>query len=325
MTKSKIKKHVFINILYPIIIIFGIFFLIIYPSLAIDAFFQGLRIWATKLLPALLPFFILTKLLAYTPIISKFGQALSPVTSRLYGVGGISGYIYIMSIISGYPVGAKLTSDMYSSNIISKNQAHTISAFTSTSGPLFIIGTVAIGLFENAKLGFVIILAHFLGALINGLLYKNKKTTKTLEFNNIQNQNPLQESMTSSITSILVVGGFVALFYMFLQLFINLNLFSPIIWLGNLFHIPENITLGIICGLIEVTSGCIYLSYSNVNSLLLCALSTFIISFGGLSIHAQAFCYLKNFEMPYSKFFLQKLTHGIISTLLSIILFLFIF
>ena len=325
MEKSKIKKHKFINFLYPIMIILGIFFLIIYPSIAIDAFFQGLRIWATKLLPALLPFFILTKLLAYTPVITKFGQVLSPITSKLYGVGGVSGYIYIMSIISGYPVGAKLTSDIYSANIITKNQAHTISAFTSTSGPLFIIGTVAIGLYKNAKLGLVIILSHFLGALINGLLYRNKKTAKTLEYNNNQNQNPLQESMTSSITSILIVGGFVALFYMFLQLFISLNLFTPITWLGSLFGIPENISLGIICGIIEVTSGCIYLSYSPINNLILCTISTFLISFGGLSIHAQAFCYLKNFEMPYIKFFLQKLSHGIISTILSILLFLLIF
>jgi nucleoside recognition membrane protein YjiH len=112
-----------------------------------QSFFQGLRLWATKVLPALLPFFILVKLLSYTTFSQTIGNFLSPITYRFYRVGGIAGYIYIMSILSGYPVGAKLTADFYKENYISKRQAHTISAFTSTSGPLFVLGTVGIGLF----------------------------------------------------------------------------------------------------------------------------------------------------------------------------------
>jgi sporulation integral membrane protein YlbJ len=281
-------------------------------------FFNGINIWATKVLPALLPFFILTKLLSYTDFISGFGKVISPITKKIYGVGGSAGYVYVMSIISGYPVGAKILSDLYQNKLITKNQAVTISSFTSTSGPLFILGTVAIGLFQNVQLGIIILISHYFGALINGIIYRQKNTSSIQALNSPNNTNFLSESMTSSISSIMTVGGFIALFYMLLQLLLSINFFNPIINLLQLIGIPKLEMTAIICGIFEVTTGAIYLSQLNLNLFLLCPIITFLISFGGLSIHAQAYCFLKNFNMTYSLFLLQKLTQAIISTFISI-------
>ena len=313
--KTKLSKYFFV-----ILLIFGIFLLVISPSLSMNTFFEGIQIWATKVLPALLPFFILTKLLSYTQFIDKLGKFLSPITYKIYGVGGASGYVYLMSIISGYPVGAKLLSDLYSSNTISKRQAFAITSFTSTSGPLFILGTVAIGLFNKLKLGIIIIISHYMGALLNGLIYRQKNRSTIQAINNKSTENFLSESMSSSILSIMTVGGFIALFYMFLRLLLSTHIFEPIIHLFSLVGIEKNITTSIICGLIEVTTGALYLSNTTLNPLVLTPILTFLISFGVLSIHAQAFCFLKNIEMPYKLFFLQKFTQAIISTFLSILL-----
>lgn len=317
MTNIKIKKNKLTNSLYVLMLIIGILLLLCLPSLSIDAFFMGIRIWATKVLPALLPFFILSKLLSYTNFISKLGNSLTPITQRLYGVGGISGYIYAMSAISGYPVGAKLTSDLYKNGSISSGQAQIITSFTSTSGPLFIIGTVAIGMFNNQLLGFIIIISHMLGALLNGFLYKSKNNIHTLEHKIPTTTNHLGESMTSSILSIMTVGGFISLFYMFLQIFLQLNIFSPIINLLSLFNISSSTSKGIISGLFEVTSGCLYLSQANLPPKVLAIIATFLISFGGLSIHAQAYTFLHDFQMSYKKFLLQKITHACISTIIA--------
>jgi len=317
MTKSKIK---FSNYFFVILIIFGIILLVISPSLSMNTFFEGIQIWATKVLPALLPFFILTKLLSYTQFINKLGKFLSPVTYKIYGVGGASGYVYLMSVISGYPVGAKLLSDLYSSKTISKGQAFTITSFTSTSGPLFILGTVAIGLFNDIKLGIIIIISHYIGALLNGLLYRQKVKSTTQALNTSTPQNFLSESMSNSILSIMTVGGFIALFYMFLTLLLSIHFFDPIVNGFNIIGIDKNLTTAIICGLIEVTTGAIYLSNVTLSPYLIAPILTFLISFGGLSIHAQAYCFLKNFDMPYRLFFVQKFTQAIISTIIAIIL-----
>ena len=325
MTKSKINKNYFFKNTYTILILCIISLIVAMPSIAIDSFYKGITIWAKNVLPSLLPFFILTKLLSFTPVLSTIGNFLSPITCKLYGVGGVSGYIYIMSIISGYPVGAKLTSDLHSRGDITSGQAITISAFTSTSGPLFIIGTIAIGFFKSLKLGIIILISHFIGALLNGLIYR-KKGNSDVKIYNFQkhSQNILNESMKNSIESIFVIGGFIALFYMILQILIEVKAFTFLTYPLEFLGVNKSISLSIISGLIEITTGAMMLSSTTLNFKPIATILSFLVSFGGFSIHAQAYTFLKSFNMPYMNFFIQKLTHAIISCVFTILILCFI-
>lgn len=325
MIKNKTKKTSKLNLIYISLLLFLILIIIIIPELSMLTFFQGILLWATKVLPALLPFFILTKLLSYTTFVTKAEKFLSPITKKLYRVGGNSGYIYLMSIISGYPVGAKLTSDLYQEHQLTSNQAKTITAFTSTSGPLFIIGTVGIGFFNSNKFGIIILISHLIGALINGLLYRNKEPINYAKMKPIQiPNNTLSESMHSSIVSIMMVGGFIAISYMILQIILELNLFALPISIISAFHIDKSIATSILSGIIEITTGLNMLSKTNISINLATIISSFLISFGGLSIHAQAYCYIRNFNLSYRQFLLQKITHAIISASVTFLIILFV-
>lgn len=315
---TKLKTIDYLQALYIGLILVIIFLLLILPKTAIASFYEGINIWATKVLPTLLPFFILTKLLSNTRLIPWLERKISPLTCKLYGTGGVSGYIYIMSIISGYPVGARLTSDMYLNGKLSKSDAITITSFTSTSGPLFIIGSVAIGLFNNLKMGIVILISHFIGAILNGLLYRKNHTTDIYSLELKKANQDIGQVVSSSIMAVLNVGGFIALFYMIISLALSLNIFYPVAKLFSFLNINENLTTGFISGLVEVTTGEIMLSKLALSPTLSTIISTFIISFGGLSIHAQAYSYLSTFDMPYYIFLLQKLTHAIIASIVSI-------
>lgn len=320
ITKIKRKSINYKNFILIISILLCIFFMVIKAEISMLSFLEGIRIWAIKVLPSLLPFFLLTKLLSYTNFVTNTGKLLTPITNKLYGVGGVSGYIYIMSIISGYPVGAKLTSDFYKSKIINSRQAITITSFTSTSGPLFVLGSVAIGMFHNSLLGIIILVSHYLSAIINGFLYRKKSTVMISAQTTKESDNFLQDSMLNSITSILVVGGFIALFYMILSIALECSLFTPLTNFLELFNIDKNISISIISGLVEVTTGCIFLSKLNLPIIVIAVILSFLISFGGFSIHAQAYCFLKSFNMPYLLFLLQKFTHAISSSLITFIL-----
>lgn len=323
MNKSKTKKFNYLEIIYITLILSIILLLVILPKTSISSFYDGIEIWATKILPSLLPFFILTQLLSSTPIIPYLEKKISPITEKLYGVGGSSGYIYIMSIISGYPVGAKITSDLYSSGKISKKEAISITSFTSTSGPLFILGTVAMGMLGNIKSGIIILVSHYLGALLNGFIYRCHENKSS---NNIVSttQSNTSSIIGSSIQSVLNIGAYVSLFYMIINLLLILNIFSPLANTLALVNIPKDITYGVLSGLIEVTTGELLLTKSNLSIKLITILSTFIISFGGLSIHAQAHSYLQKFDMPYFLFLLQKSTHAILSAIIATIMIIFI-
>ena len=57
---------------------------------------------------------------------------------------GIGAFALTIGITSGYPVGAKVTSDLYKDNNCTKEEAERLIAFTNSSGPLFIISAVGI-------------------------------------------------------------------------------------------------------------------------------------------------------------------------------------
>lgn len=323
MTQPRSKNQVF-NYIYISFLLASIIIIVIIPRQAITTFGQGLNLWATKVLPSLLPFFILTKLLSFTTFINSAGKFLTPITKKLYGVGGVAGYVYFMSIVSGYPIGAKLTSDLYENKAITSSQAKTISAFTSTSGPLFILGTVGLGFFNSYKLGIIVLISHLISALLNGLLYRNKECKEiSAIIPTATSHNPLNDTMYNSIISIMLVGGFIAIFYMALNLLLELNILNPIITLLSNLGINNHISTALISGVIEVTTGLSILSQKAIDFKLATIISSILISFGGLSIHAQAYCYLKNFRLKYSHFLIQKATHAILSASVTLIILIF--
>ncbi|MCK9574876.1 MAG: hypothetical protein M0R51_02735 [Clostridia bacterium] len=322
-----------INIFLSILIIFIIALFIFNPQVYSLSVLKGILLWATALLPTLFPFFFLTKILTELGAVNILANYLSRITKKLFNVGGIAGYVYIMSIISGYPVGAKLTAELYEHNLISKEEAARIVTFTSTSGPLFIIGTVGIGMFLSRTAGIIILCSHFLGAIINGLIYRNYKYKKALadsKFEPVQkNLNTiLSESIYNSIISILIVGGYVAIFYMLIDMLNNSNLLLPFknisAYLLNIFKKSPAFSEGLVNGIIEITRGCYDLSSLKAVSLSLCTITaTFIISWGGLSIHMQALTFLCKCKINIGFYFLQKLTHAICSTIICILILIF--
>lgn len=62
---------------------------------------------------------------------------------------GVGAYAFIMGIISGYPVGAKIVTEFRKNGDCSKAEAERLLAFTNNSGPLFIIGTIGVSMFGN--------------------------------------------------------------------------------------------------------------------------------------------------------------------------------
>src|SRR5574344_476395 len=117
-------------------------------------------------------FMFFTKILTDLDFLSWLTNLFTKLNKILFKAPAISSYIFLMSIISGYPVGAKLISEFYEMGAISKVQANKLCTFCSTSGPLFIIGSVGTSMFLNSTLGYIMFLSHILGSFLNGILYR---------------------------------------------------------------------------------------------------------------------------------------------------------
>ena len=296
--------------------------IVINPEVYITSCLNGIMVWATVVLPALLPFMFFTKTLTELGVADILASKFK-LFPKIFKVPSLAIYVFILSILSGYPVGAKIVADLYESGAISKEEAYKITTFTSNSGPMFILGSVGIGMLTSKKLGIIILISHILGALINGLIYRNHKEKNTEINKKIIEKNNLSigDLMWNTVHSVLIIGGFIALFFVIIEIINNLNIFSPISNLfSKIFNCDANIFTAIFNGIFEITRGCLDISKLGLSELVSGTLCTFIISFGGLATAMQALVFLKKFDMRFSFFIKQKITHAIFASVIYFIL-----
>lgn len=319
-----VRNNLF-KIIYGLLLLFVIICIVANPTKYSKIAFKGLEVWVKILVPTLLPFFILTKLFASSGMIQPLTVLFAPVTKKLYKCPKISAYVFLMSILTGYPVGSKLVADLYNSGQISKNDAIKTTSFTSNSGPMFILGSVGIGMFANKTMGIIILISHIIGALLNGLIYRNIKYEKTFMQNNyISTQNTnFSETIMSSINSILLIGGVICFSFVLVEVITTSSLFNNFLNVISFGKINKEVLTSIFCGIGEITKGCLMLSQTILSKQIATILSTFIISFGGVSTILQAMAFLKNI-VPTKVFVLQKITHALCSTFVCVIICLFV-
>lgn len=304
------------------------------PDVYVASALEGVKLWALVVLPSLLPFFFFTSLLAKIGATERMARTLKKPCEQIFGTSGYAAYAFLMSILSGYPVGAKIIGDLGENGLIDETDATKMSAFCSTSGPLFIVGSVSVGMFGSVAAGKLLFLAHTLSALITGVIFRfyrqTKKTTTSADKNAPQavrprvspakkkaENNVLYDCVYSSVVSLATVGGFICVFYVLADIFQNLDILYPL-W-KTLCFITKNETLSkaFSYGLIECTRGC--------KMLALCGLSTYslafassLIAFGGVSVLVQSVCFLKKANVKISVFLLAKTVQTVISFLLTL-------
>ena len=324
------------QLIVGVIVIILMLALVLNPSVYMQATLGGILLWANNVLPALFPFFFLTKILTQLQVLDKLSNLLQKPMQKLFHCPGVSAFVYVMSIVSGYPVGAKLSSELYQGGSITKDELIRINSFTSTSGPLFVIGSVGVGMFVSQTAGVIMLVAHLLGALCNGLLYRNYGYQQIKTLSNkpkIQQKsidNILGDSVYNSIISILMVGAYIAICSIVIEVLFNFHIIDiliiPLEFIFNLIGLSPDLITGILTGLVEITRGCMDLSTCTASNLAtITIIGCGIISFGGLSINLQAITFLSKCNISIPFYFLQKFTQSIFSTIIcAILVFLFL-
>ena len=303
------------NRIYSIFVIIFMLIFISNPKLYMQSTLKGLTVWFYNVIPALLPFFIATRLLISLNIADI--PCLDKISSKLFKVAKNS-KVFLLSLISGYPVGAKLICSSYTNGEISLKDAKKMMSYCSVSGPMFIIGSIGIGVFNSVKIGYILLISHILGAIINGMVFRNSYKNEKDEFNafkntTIKSNNILADSMLDSIMSILLVGGYIVFAFVLIELLNNIRLIPFLATvITKLFPFLDYSTLqALFNGLIEMTCGVISLNIANASLQIKVILASFVIAFGGLSIFLQSTNFTKDLQIKKSYFLFQKFCQGI--------------
>ena len=118
--------------LFPLFLFSLLFLLLLDPSRYFLSVKGGLLLFLSSVLPSMLPYFFFTKLLTATGCVSALSASFGRPVGKVYGVAPIASYPLLMSLLSGYPVGACVLSDLYEKGLLSREDALRAASFTST-------------------------------------------------------------------------------------------------------------------------------------------------------------------------------------------------
>lgn len=312
------------------------------PKLSYTGAKLGVHTWFNIVIPSLLPFFIGTDILIQLGVVHLLGAFLEPLMRPIFKSPGQGSFVFLMSIASGYPIGVKLVCDLRKNDEITKIEGQRLLALCSTSGPLFILGAVGIGMFNNEHLGLIILLSHYIGAILTGFLFRYYKTDPSFKknhsytynlkksFNKIKNNNKsfgliLYSSIQKGMELMLLIGGYIILFSVIITIIKNSQIIELTYFqfnnLTSYFHIDKNIFISAICSFIEITVGCKELSnISNLNFHYQASLCAFFISLGGLSIYAQTTSFIQKTDLSSFIYAFSKIIHGFLAAILAFII-----
>ena len=336
------KKYLLKEVLIAVCIIFLLMIILLSPVHYATSFTSGLSLFASSILPGLFPFMFLTRILSSLGFIKRLSNKCDYFMRRMFNSPGIGIYTMFMSMISGYPVGAKIIGDLHTNQVIDDIDAKYMLTYSMTSGPVFMIGTVGSIILKNTTAGIIIMISHIISNIFSGLILskilkmKNstsnhkKKSTITNEYNLTNIDKILSDSMYSSVQSILVVGGFIAFFYCFTDVLFDLKIFEilgfPLLKLFECLGLNPKIFRGVMSGIVEVTRGIKELSSLFPSSpILITSLCSMLISFSGVSIILQSKAMISGINIKTRFLILSKSVHAVLSFIICFVLSLLIF
>ncbi|MGF7046249.1 sporulation integral membrane protein YlbJ [Paenibacillus sp. DS2015] len=343
-----------LNMMILIIFLMGLCILMLsYPGAYFAAALRGLTIWWDVLFPSLFPFFIISEVLLGFGIVHLIGTLLDPFMKPLFRIPGSGGFVVAMGYVSGYPIGARLTAKLWEQKMISRDAGERLVAFTTSSDPIFLIGAVSIGFFHDSSIVPILAIAHYGGGLLIGFLMRFHGSRLETQVHTLKPPFPmfslkrlkyafrsmhnarmkdgrtlgelLFQAVQSSFQLIIVVGGLVVFFSVFLELMTQARIMSGLHWMIEqglrIAGLPESLSESLVGGLFEVTLGA--RSAGETSSAPLqykVAAAAFALSWGGLSVHAQIASILHSTNLRYLPFMIARFIHGVIATILVLLL-----
>ncbi len=314
-------KGFFEKSLFLLLIFFAIIFAVRADTskVVLDA----ISLWAATVLPATFPYLFITTALSGLKVTGRIAGKLSPLTKRLFNTGGLTGYAFFMSVISGYPVGAEIVGDLRSKGLLGDAEATRAAAFCSTSSPMFLIGCVGNIMFGSSMFGLFLWLCNLLSAIAVGIIFSfykrnEKPSTAALPLTAHGFDDLIGDCAYSSALSIIKVGGIITVFYLLTETLASIGALKPFEALLSLLFGDATAAKAMTFGVFECTKGLKTLASGGLTALSL-PLCAFTCGFGGLSVISQSVSCLKKAKIKTAPFFLAKVLMAVLSVIFAII------
>ena len=287
-------------------------FLLLAPVQAAAASSEGLLLWFHTLLPMLLPFFILSRLLIALDGVSGITRFLAPLARSFFGLSPNGSFCLLTGFLCGYPVGAKISADLVRENRITPEEGAYLLTFTNNPSPAFLTGyclTEALELPERVPVSLLLVYG---APLLYAALTRHRQTFPDLSIEKKTSESQISFKIVDAcimdgLENILKLGGYLILFSMLAKLLLLL--------IGSL-PLCSCLTVG----LLEITNGIALTAASPIlTKRAAWALSLFIVSFGGLSGAAQTESMLQGTQLSVLNYLKAKAGTALLTACFAIL------
>ena len=271
--------------------------IIISPKTSSDGIKNGITLLLSTVIPSLFPFLVLSSYIASSKAFVILSDIFKKPTNLFFRINPYGFTPILMGLVGGFPIGAKITADLYKQNKLTQNEAERLMFFTVNSGPAFTITAVGLGMLSNYYLGVILFLATVLSSLTLGFLCSFLSDKKPLVKNVISSQNnefAFINSVSSGANAIINISAWILTFSCISAIIDSLSL-------------NKNFSL-FLNSIMEVTNGCKICS----GKMSLPVISA-ILGFGGFSVICQCSPYLVTCSVKMKHFLVSRIFNSALS------------
>ncbi len=301
-------KH-FTRAMLPFGLIAVVAGLILFSETVIPVTANTVSVCITSIIPSLFPFFVCSKILLEYKVCEVIGKFVGKPFQTIFRLPADFAGCFLLGCVCGFPSGARISAELYSTNRCTKRQAVIGSVLCNNAGPLFIVGTLGTTLLKNAEVGRILWGIHILSAIFATLLLRTflplPSAYETVQYNKTRRSFSVvfTDAVSESVTLVLQICGLVIFFGAIIQTLIC-------------FGLPQN---SLIIGCIEMTTGLIYATKEA--DLYLFPILSFLLGFGGLSVFMQVSMFFTPCRLPVFPYLIGKIIQGGISATLTYLYF----
>jgi len=289
--------------------------LILFSDACLSAASGALRAWWERVLPALLPFSVFLSLSDCSGVFSLLERICGPIAKRCRISPALLPCM-LFGALSGYPNGARLAE---------MRKIPADAAYCNFCSPVFLIGVVAHGLYQDQRVVYPLIIAHIGSVLLTVL--PRWVFSQTVPCGTQMHLRGNRESKSTDFFSILreslgimaSIGGCMVLFSVGIAIIGQLHLLGPLAAVTGRFAMHEPELLALLHGVFEFAGGCVSIAALALPLRIRIAMTAFTVTFGGLCVLMQSAMFLDAADLRrYAKI---KIVQGILAGLLAYQLF----
>lgn len=276
------------------LLIIMILYFLIYPQNALMASRRGLTLWFEQILPTLLPFSVVSYIILHSNL---FSQSARTKNHNFLRIQPEEWYVIFCGFLFGFPIGSKLSADLYEHHRITRKRAQVLACFTNNLSPVFVTSVLVNQLHFSSVIPFFLLL-YGIPLCICLVLLSSRKTEHFVHEKKASrfqlNMQIVDAGIINGFETLIKICGYIMMFSILTQMLLSVP------WSHTVIPV-------LLSGCLEVTTGVATLGQSDITGSCKYILALFMLSFNGISGLCQTASILSQTSLSMRSYCKHKL------------------